>query len=98
MCLISFLMKLYCFHITSPFCPFVCLFENQTHSLKSTANAANFLEILEWKNLLLTASGTYKRPPWLSNAYMSEKTKLASSKKFHSRCFLTFLNVENEWK
>ena len=42
--------------------------------------------------------GTYKRPPWLSNAYMSEKTKLASSKKFHSRCFLTYLNVENEWK
>ena len=24
--------------------------------------------------------------------------KLASSKNFHHRCFLTYLNVENEWK
>lgn len=48
MCL--FLIKLYCFNITSPFCPFVCLFENQTHSLKSTnLRPVIKLKLLEWE-------------------------------------------------
>ena len=46
--------------------------------------------VITWEHVYVRHQGTDRHAA-------DEKTKLASSENFRYKCFLTYLNVENEW-